>query len=164
MAEIHALENFLGGSKPRLGNQVMSWKRRMDAIGQPEISRRAFGGLVKDRLQRHEDGVVVLGDLADDFLLLDDFLTPILEDFAMEEHKWLQKNELHIRVGLQRPIQKPTVEFIKAWGLDTILALKLMPDVVDADKDAEDIWLQVEGVKLPAGVEVHDAVARDGTV
>ena len=39
-----------------------------------------------------------------------------------------------------------------------------MPDVVDTNKDADDIRLQVQRVELPAGVEVHDAVTRNGAI
>ena len=45
-----------------------------------------------------------------------------------------------------------------------VFGVELVPDVVNADEDAEDIGIVVEAILLPAGFEVRNGVAGDACI
>ena len=63
------------------------------------------------------------------------------------------------RIGKQLPVRG--AERFRVHG---VVAVKLPPDVVDADQDRNHVGGVLQAILLPAGLEVSDAVAADAGV
>ena len=136
----------------------------MHAIRQPVLLRSHFQGIVQDALKRDKNRSVILCNSSHDFTTLIDFFNPVPADGAERKYKRLQKNQFDFRQFLQRPVEQHTVELLITRDLHAILSGFLVPCVIDADQDAQNVGTQIDAVRFPARVKIHDTVSADAEI
>lgn len=155
-----------GGLEPGVGDGLVEGGGGVDAVGGPMLPRRAGAEAVEDRLQRDEDRAVrpeAFGGGLHDGAALAHFGAEELAVVGLARGEGLEENELHVREFFDGPVEQFVVDARGAGDLDAVVVL-LVPRVVDADEDRDEVGRVVEAVRAPARVEVDDAVAADAEV
>ena len=139
----------------------------MDAVVQPVGGGRLLAQRVQLRLQRHEDEAIFFGDA---FRALGAHAglgiehAPVILRGGPFEHEGLQNEDLHARAHGEHLFNNVAVGPVKLGVVHAVASAQLVPDVVDADQDAQVIGREVYKVAPDAGVDVHDPVAADAPV
>ena len=145
----------------------------MDAVSGPVSGAAAGGSLVKELLSVDAGDVqvlflpVVLGQLPDDLPAQVHFPAegvPVLQRSGPLEHIGLQQDELHPGQGMGDFLEHPLVHPAELGGVHAVVFAQLVPHVVDANQNADDVGPQVDAVPLDTGVQIHHPVAGDAPV
>ena len=80
------------------------------------------------------------------------------------QDKRLHQHHLYIWQRVHGVRHQRTVDPVEPFIIHAVVAGKLMPCIVDADKDADDIRFFVPAVCLDPRVNIYDSVAADATV
>ena len=136
----------------------------MDAVIGPIFGRGFFYGGIEHFLEGDEDGAEFCGEGGDYFLAGGDVGFPIRGDDAALEDEGLAQDEARCRKAGAGEIEQHAVHGFVAVDFHAIAGTELVPGIVDADEDADDIRGEVDAVAFPTGVEVDDPVAADAAV
>ena len=86
---------------------------------------------------------------------------------VIAEHKRLAYHKLAVTFLFCEREELPVSRFVfveQDGVTQFVFGVELVPDIVDADEDAEDIGIVVEAIPLPSVFEVADGVAGDSGV
>ena len=145
----------------------------MDAVGAPDAGAAAGGGPVEELLGVDAGDVqvllfpVALGQVPDHLSAQVHLLAegvPVLQCGGPLEHIGLQQNELHPGQGMGDFLEHPLVHPAELGSVHAVVFAQLVPHIVDADQNADDVGPQVDAVPLDTGVQIHHPVAGDAPV
>jgi len=150
---------------PGLSHERMAGKSGVDAIAGPVLGFGAGGdGFVEYGLEGNPEGVVLLSDLFGGGTAMVEFRKPIVLDGTAAESEGFADDDGGVGEVLFGVFDEGVETIAVAFDGAIVLATHLVPHVVDSNEDAEDGGLEVEGVLLPAGLELGDFVAADAAV
>ena len=138
----------------------------MDHIGRPVLRRNIFYTLIDCLLQRNYTSVEVIGDTVNRFnkrAKMSKHRVVII----IAEHKRLAYHKSAVTFLCRKCEKLPVGSFVFVKHncvRQFVFGVELVPDVVNADEDAEDIGVVVEAIFLPAAFEVCNGVAGDSGV
>ena len=121
----------------------------MNAVGSPVRGWSKLGGFVEHGLERDKQCVELPGYLLGNSSISVEFGEPLLIYSPATQHKGFTDD--HLRIG-QLPQcsgeQRSVVGFVFVYR-SIVVTVERMPDVVDADQDAEDVRFELEAVFIP---------------
>jgi hypothetical protein len=145
----------------------VSGQRRMHAIGRPRFRRCPVLGFVKDTLERHEHRTKFMSELFDHFSALGELGEPPVIDHSARQNEWFAEHQFKTRQMILGLGEDLAIDQLISVERDTVLghaAARAVPGVVDANKDAKHVGLDIERIELPALLEIGNAVAADAAV
>ena len=75
-----------------------------------------------------------------------------------------ENEKLRFRQRTKQLVKQHGIDALELVRVDAVPVADLVPDVVDADQDADNVRLQIDEVLLDARVEIDDTVAADPAV
>ena len=151
--------------KPCIRNQLMACRGGMHTIGQPIFRRLYCAGLVKYVLKRNEYLMKFCSNTLHCIGTQTDFMIELVPFFlccSRVENKWLQHKELYLWKTFQRICKEHPIDSFKALGIYAAVMLhELMPDVVDSDKNANDIWLFIPRIRFDPRIDINNAATAN---
>ena len=136
----------------------------MNSIASPMSGRSVFDGLVEHRLERDERGVERAGHTLRGGPIVIKLRKPFFVHRATTQDEWLADHQLHLRQRLARAVeQRAVIAFVNCHRA-RVIAAQLVPDVIHADQNADQIRLEIEAVGLPALRQLKHFVAADPAI
>ena len=138
----------------------------MNHIERPVLGRNFLYTLIDCLLQRNQASVELIGDTVNGFnkrAKMSEHRIVII----IAEHKRLAYHNLAVTFLFRERKEVPISGFVfvdRDGVRQFVLGVELVPDIVDADEDAEDIGVVVKAILLPAIFEVADGVAADARI
>ncbi len=93
-----------------------------------------------------------------------EFREPARVDRSGAEHERLEHDELHVWQRAARVVEQRRVLLLVVLHRARVAVRERVPEVVHADQDAHDVWLQIERVRRPALLQVGHLVAADAAI
>lgn len=143
----------------------MSFEGRVNSVVSPVLGLGSCCDcFVEGLLEGNPKSAVCFGDLLGGGAALVEFGEPVVFDSSAFEDEGFTNDDDRLGHDLFGLFDEAIeTGFVRLDG-PFILAVDLVPDVVDADQDAEDGGSEVETVFFPAFLEVGHFVATDSTV
>ena len=151
--------------QPGFGHQLGAGQGWMYAIRGPIGTWSGLLGLVADLLVRDESCAEAVGDLAGRLAIFVESGIPFIVDGLDADHGiGFADDELYVGERLFGPVEEGFV--VITIGLDRacVSVDKGMPEIIDADEDAEHGGFEIETIRLPAFGKLIDFVAADAPV
>jgi hypothetical protein len=154
-----------GDFAPGLGHEGVAGEGGVDSVAGPVFGFGAGGdGVVEHGLEGDPEGLVFLRDFFGGGAELVELGEPGVFDGSAAKGEGFADDDGGVG-ELLFGVFDEGVETIAVGGDGAVvLAVHFVPHVVDADEDGEDGGLEVEGVFLPAGLELGDFVSADAAV
>jgi hypothetical protein len=131
----------------------VSRQRRMHAIGRPRFRRCPALSFIKDALERHEYRTEFMSEFFHYFLALGELGEPQVIDRPARQNERFTEHQLKTRQSTLCPGEDLAIDQLILAKRDAVLghaATSAVPSIVDADKDAKDVGLNIERIDLPA--------------
>ena len=145
----------------------MTGRCRVDTVAQPVGRVTRLTRRVELLLQRQIKPADFLRNALDRRTAQRSFLAevvPVFGDNARIQRKRLHKDHADVRKPRNRVVGKHLQHRVETVRFHTVSAAQLVPDVVDADQDAEYIWIVVPAVLFDARINVNNAISADAEV
>lgn len=153
------------GFPPGLGHEGVAGEGGVDAVVCPVLGGGAGGdGVIEHFLEGDPDGSGGVGDFPGGGAALVELGEPVVFDGAAAGDEGFADDDFGVGESgfglLEEFGESGLVGSDGAIGFP----IEFVPDVIDADEDAEDGGLKVDGVFLPAFLEIGDFMAADAAV
>jgi len=150
---------------PCLVHKLGSGECRMYPVAGPVRSRGPFNSLIIHLLEWDEYGFELVGYLTGSFLVFIEFRIPsVINCFDTGNSKWLADYHLHLRQCLQGPLNESNIIPAVNLTCTVILSVKLVPDIIHADENAQHIRFYLETVLVPPFRKLEYLVSGDTLV
>ena len=149
------------GAFPLIGHQLVAGIGGMNAVPDPVIGGSALDGVVENSLEMDHGRMILGGEAGDGFLTLPDSGKPGVEVILVlsyRQRKRFAEHNSEARVAGHGIGEQLIV------GLLEILERQLSAGIVDANENAQDVWVELQRVFAPAAGEIGDGVAADAAI